>query len=215
LERLPNRLRVAFHPDFGHPVQPDVRRTVETAAMAFEQMGHQLTLLSEPVLETLYAWRLIGSAQTLATLGAYIDGHREEYGRSFLKNVESAAQINWSEYGTAYRTRTQFNEWLRDIFARFDLLLTPTLPTEAFGAAGPPPEEIDGRRLTDPMEALTFTYPFSFSGHPAASVRAGFTDNGLPCGLQIIAERHRDDLVLQAAYAFEQARPWNDCWPAI
>jgi aspartyl-tRNA(Asn)/glutamyl-tRNA(Gln) amidotransferase subunit A len=215
LERLPNRLRVAFHPDFGHPVQPDVRRTVETAAMAFEQMGHQLTLLSEPILETLYAWRLIGSAQTLATLGAYIDGNREEYGRSFLKNVESAAQINWSEYGTAYRTRTQFNEWLRNIFARFDLLLTPTLPTEAFGAAGPPPGEIDGRRLTDPMEALTFTYPFSFSGHPAASVRAGFTDNGLPCGLQIIAERHRDDLVLQAAYAFEQARPWNDCWPAI
>jgi len=183
--------------------------------MAFEQMGHQLTLLSGPVLETLYAWRLIGSAQTLATLGAYIEGHREEYGRSFLKNVESAAQIGWRDYGAAYRMRTQFSEWLRDIFARFDLLFTPTLPTEAFGAAGPPPNEIDGRQLTDPMEALVFTYPFSLSGHPAASVRAGFTDHGLPCGLQIIAERHPDDLVVPAADALQQARPWKDSWPAI
>ena len=58
------------------------------------------------------------------------------------------------------------------------------------------------------------TYPFNFSGQPAASVRAGFTANGLPCGLQIVADRHRDALVLQAAQAYEQARPWNDHWPA-
>ena len=53
------------------------------------------------------------------------------------------------------------------------------------------------------------------SGHPAASVRAGLTDSGLPCGLQIVAERYREDLVLQASYAYEQARPWNNKWPEI
>ena len=51
-----------------------------------------------------------------------------------------------------------------------------------------------------------------FSGHPAASVRAGFTDAGLPAGLQIVGPRFRDDLVLQASYAYEQTRPWNDRW---
>jgi aspartyl-tRNA(Asn)/glutamyl-tRNA(Gln) amidotransferase subunit A len=65
------------------------------------------------------------------------------------------------------------------------------------------------------MLALVFTYPFNLSGHPAASVRAGMADDGLPCGLQIVAERHRDDLVLQAAHAYEQARPWNEHWPAL
>ncbi len=44
-------------------------------------------------------------------------------------------------------------------------------------------------------------------------VANGNGDNGLPVGLQIVGGRHRDDLVLQAAYAFEQARPWNDRWP--
>jgi Asp-tRNA(Asn)/Glu-tRNA(Gln) amidotransferase A subunit family amidase len=215
LEHLPKRLRIAFHPDFGHPIQATVRRNVEVAAKTFEEMGHQLTLLTAPVIETLYAWRLIGAAQTLATLGGYLEGHRAEYGRAFLRSVESAVQINWNDYGAAYRLRTQFNEWLRGIFERFDLLLTPTLPTEAFGASGPPPTEIAGHPLADVMEALVFTYPFNFSGHPAASVRAGFTETRLPCGLQIVAERHQDALVMQAAYAFEQARPWNDRWPPL
>jgi Asp-tRNA(Asn)/Glu-tRNA(Gln) amidotransferase A subunit family amidase len=132
-----------------------------------------LTILDEPVIETCYAWRTIGSAQSLADLGRRFEGHREEFGRAFLASVEGAAKTNWQDYGDAYRVRTQFNEWLRGIFARFDLLLTPTLPTEAFDAAGPPPREIDGQPLKDVMEALVFTYPFNFSGHPAASCGPG------------------------------------------
>jgi Asp-tRNA(Asn)/Glu-tRNA(Gln) amidotransferase A subunit family amidase len=53
------------------------------------------------------------------------------------------------------------------------------------------------------------------SGHAASSVRAGLTDAGLPAGLQIVAERYREDLVLQASFAYEQARPWQDEWPEI
>ena len=98
---------------------------------------------------------------------------------------------------------------------RFDLLLCPVLPTEAFPAKGPMPTEINGQPLKEPLNAVVFTYPFNMSGHPGASVRAGLTDAGLPCGLQIVAERHREDLVLQASYAYEQARPWNNKWPKI
>ena len=215
LERIPKKLRIVFHPDFGHPVQTDVRRETAAAALTFKDMGHELTILDEPVIETCYAWRTIGSGQTLADLGGYLQSHREEYGRAFLASVESAAKVTWREYGEAYRVRAQFNEWLRGIFERFDLLLTPTLPSEAFNASGPPPKEIDGHPLKDLMEALVFTYPFNFSGHPAASVRAGMTDSGLPCGLQIVAERYRDDLVLQASHAYEQAHPWNHRWPKL
>jgi len=59
----------------------------------------------------------------------------------------------------------------------------------------------------------SFTIPFNLSWHPAATVRAGFSQAGLPVGLQIVGPRHRDDLVLQAAFAFEQARPWRNDWP--
>jgi len=46
-------------------------------------------------------------------------------------------------------------------------------------------------------------------------VRAGFSKAGLPVGLQIVAVSRRDDLVLQAAFAFERARPWAHEWPRI
>jgi aspartyl-tRNA(Asn)/glutamyl-tRNA(Gln) amidotransferase subunit A len=99
-------------------------------------------------------------------------------------------------------------------FDRFDLLVTPTMPTEAFAAKGPPPAEVDGHPISL-LGAVAFTYPFNFSGHPAATVRAGLTGSGLPAGLQIVGPRHRDDRVLQAAYLFEQASPWNDHWPDL
>ncbi len=92
--------------------------------------------------------------------------------------------------------------------------MTPTMPTEAFDARGPPPAEIDGFAV-DLLDAVAFTYPFNLSGHPAATVRAGLSANGLPAGLQIIGPRYRDDLVLQASYAYEQMRPWNDEWPRL
>jgi aspartyl-tRNA(Asn)/glutamyl-tRNA(Gln) amidotransferase subunit A len=215
LEQRPHGLRIGFHPDFGHAVDSEVRHATTAAAMTFKDLGHQVTILDEPVIETAQAWRTIGGPQTFAALSPYLEGHREDYGRTFLANVENAAKIAWRDYGAAYRVRTRFNDWLGEIFARFDLLLTPTLPTTAFAAAGPPPALIDGHPVDDVMHALVFTYPFNFSGHPAASVRAGITSEGLPCGLQIVAERHRDDLVMQAAYAFERARPWNERWPAL
>jgi aspartyl-tRNA(Asn)/glutamyl-tRNA(Gln) amidotransferase subunit A len=74
------------------------------------------------------------------------------------------------------------------------------------------PTEIDGTPLESPMHAVAFTYPFNLSGHPAATTRAGFSRAGLPVGLQIVAERHRDDLVLQSAAAFEKVCPM-DSWP--
>jgi len=106
------------------------------------------------------------------------------------------------------------NKVLWKYFNDFDLLLTPTMPTEAFAAKGPPPSHIDGQPIPL-LGAVAFTYPFNLSGHPAATVRAGLTESGLPAGLQIIGPKHHDARVLQAAYQYEQASPWNDPWPDL
>ena len=60
----------------------------------------------------------------------------------------------------------------------------------------------------DWLQWAEFSYPFNFSGSPAASVPCGFTGTGLPVGLQIVSRRFNDLGVLQAAAAFETARPW-------
>ncbi len=215
LDRIPKKLRIAFHPDFGQLVQRDVMREIEKAAAVFKDLGHDVTTIDDPVPDTGRAWMQLGATQSYATLHEWFDKHHEDFGRAFIAGTEGATRVTWKHYGAAYRRRFEFNEWCRKIFERFDLLLCPVLPTEAFPAQGPMPSEINGQPLKDALGAVVFTYPFNLSGHPGASVRAGFTDSGLPCGLQIVAERYREDLVLQASYAYEQARPWNNKWPEI
>ena len=142
------------------------------------------------------------------------DDIREEMGRTLVGSLDWAKNLEARDFIKIQQARAQLNDTLADIFTEFDLLITPTMPTEAFDAKGPPPAEIDGFAV-DLLDAVAFTYPFNLSGHPAATVRAGMSANGLPAGLQIIGPRYRDDLVLQAAYAYEQMRPWNDEWPSL
>ena len=59
------------------------------------------------------------------------------------------------------------------------------------------------------MEWTPFSYPFNLTGQPACSVPCGFTEAGLPVGLQIVGPRYADPLVMRAARAFEQARPFE------
>ena len=79
------------------------------------------------------------------------------------------------------------------------------------GAGGLP---VDVREV-DAFYWLSFTFPFNFTGQPAATVPAGFTDDGLPIGMQIVGRRLDDALVLRASAAFETAAPWRDRWPPI
>jgi aspartyl-tRNA(Asn)/glutamyl-tRNA(Gln) amidotransferase subunit A len=214
LEQLPQRLRIGWSPTLGYArVQPDVMREVREAVRVFEKLGHAVEEVRESFPDPGLAWATVASGEVYAEIAPLLDEHRSEFGRGFLSGVESVRNLTPERYGQAQRERAELVNFLWRLFDRYDLLLTPTLPTEAFDARGRMPAEIDGERVFSPMAFVAFTYPFNLSGHPAATVRAGFTDAGLPAGLQIVGPRHREDLVLQASYAYEQERPWNDRWP--
>jgi len=115
-------------------------------------------------------------------------------------------------WGRMAQLRTRLNAWCVNVFERVDLLVTPTVPYDPPPAAGPFPSETEGRRQV-PAGVAAFTIPFNLSWHPAATVRVGRSRAGLPIGLQIVGRRHRDDLVLRAARAFEAERPWHPDWP--
>jgi Asp-tRNA(Asn)/Glu-tRNA(Gln) amidotransferase A subunit family amidase len=74
---------------------------------------------------------------------------------------------------------------------------------------------VAGKRLSSLAGLPIGVKDLESSGHPAASGRGGFTETGLPAGLQIAGPSFSDDLVLQAACADEQARPWNGRWPEL
>lgn len=214
LERLPSRLRIAWSPTLGYArVQPDIMREVREAVGVFERLSHDVEEIDEGIPDPGLAWAAVAGGEVYAEIADLIEDHRSEFGRGFLSGTERVRDLTPEKYGAAQRARTELVNFLWNLFERYDLLLTPTLPTEAFDASGKMPPEIDGEPVPNPLAVIAFTYPFNLSGHPAATVRAGLTDAGLPAGLQIVGPRHRDDLVLQASYAYECERPWNHLWP--
>ncbi|HYC57412.1 MAG TPA: amidase [Candidatus Binatia bacterium] len=207
------RLRIAFSRDLGYArVQSDVMREVRAGVDALAALGHDVEEISTPFPDLGRGWAFSVGAELYAELAREVAGREHELGRSFWDGTVAASHLTALQLGDIQRERHRLNEVLWRLFERFDLLATPTLPTEAFPAAGPFPSHVDGEALDSPLHAVAFTYPFNMSGHPAASLRAGFTDSGLPAGLQIVAPRHRDDLILQVAAAYDRVRPM-DRWP--
>jgi len=214
LKNLPPGLRIGFSPTLGYAkVQKEIIALVEKAANSFEQMGHHVEIWDGKLPEVSQAWSDLMNWELYGQIHQDLERLRPDMGRTLVKSLDSARDLSINDYLKIQEIRTELNRVLWEYFERFDLLLTPTMPTEAFAAKGPPPAEIDG----DPIPllgAVAFTYPFNLSGHPAATVRAGLTESGLPAGLQLIGPRYRDDLVLQAAYAYERVCPWNE-WPDV
>jgi aspartyl-tRNA(Asn)/glutamyl-tRNA(Gln) amidotransferase subunit A len=187
---------------------------VEEAVRTFADLGHTVETWEGALPDVGEAWSAMFACDAYATAEADLNTHREEMGKALVASLEAVKSLSLADIIAGQRVRTAVNVLMEDLFNRYDLLLTPTMPTEAFGAGGPPPSAIDGHPIPL-LGAVAFTYPFNFTGHPAASVRAGFAQSGLPVGLQIVGPRQREDLILQAAYAYEQARPWNDRWPDL
>jgi aspartyl-tRNA(Asn)/glutamyl-tRNA(Gln) amidotransferase subunit A len=208
-------VRVAYSPDFGYAaVDPAVRTVVDQAASVFERDLGCTVERADPGWEDPYEalLPLIVCESDLAGMRRLAD----ELGERMSPHLVDVLRLDWTaEQLTAavVRRKAVYNAAWR-FFRSYDLLLTPTLAVAPFehGLQGPP--VIDGREV-DAFYWLSFTFPFNFTGQPAATVPAGFTEDGLPIGLQIVGRRRDDALVLRASAAYEAAAPWRDRWPPI
>jgi aspartyl-tRNA(Asn)/glutamyl-tRNA(Gln) amidotransferase subunit A len=193
-------------------VQSEVAAAVEDGVRVFERLGHRVERIPGGPPEPGRAWGLLGAFLLGSRLREELRGREDLVGRGLLsgfKMTESMSQEQWAALG---RLRVVLNDWCADVFDRVDLLLTPTVPFDPFPAPGPYPTEVEGRPVNW-SNVGSFTIPFNLTWHPAATVRLGLSAAGLPMGMQVVAPRHRDDLALQAARAFERERPWHPRWP--
>lgn len=215
IQRQPPRLRIAYSATLGYarPAR-SVQREVERALAALAAVGHHIDPIDLSLSDIAFDWAKVMAVEGYAVHGA--DFHDEDLlDPGYRVGVELARQLKPSELGDVLRLRTALTETVSRIFERFDLLATPTTATEAFAAEGPLPLEVDGEPVATPGGGIAYTYPFNFTGHPAISLRAGLSEQRLPIGIQFVAPRLREDLLLQLAAEYEQLRPWHEEWPEL
>jgi aspartyl-tRNA(Asn)/glutamyl-tRNA(Gln) amidotransferase subunit A len=212
-------LRVAFSSNLGggFPVDSQVLEICQKAAFSFKELGCKVEEIKPGWINLEPDFLVTVLSESLTARENEMDKYKEVAFPPYLPFLEFATAYNNRDVVRVQFNRYKFYEQVSKVFEKYDLMLTPTLAVTAFqaGDMGPlGPEKIDGQEGT-PSNWLCFTYPFNFTGQPAASVPCGFNSEGLPVGLQIVGRRLDEALVLRAAAAFEKTHPWRDKRPPI
>jgi aspartyl-tRNA(Asn)/glutamyl-tRNA(Gln) amidotransferase subunit A len=204
------RIGLLLEAGCGLAVEPQVRAAIERAALLFERAGAVVApmkpFMTQGMLDGMdHFWRMRShvdmralspeaKARVLPYIQRWADSAAGMSGEALFRAVH---QFHVTRVTTVNACRP------------YDYVLSPVSPVPAFAAELPSPTNDPLR----PLEHIGFTVPFNMSEQPAASINCGYTQGGLPIGLQIAGKRFDDLGVLQVARAFEQIREPQRPWP--
>ena len=225
-----SRLRIAYSPRLGSfPVDPAVAAVVRDAVNALAASGFTVEE-HEPRIGPHHSELAALWIRTVAVHYAAIADYLKCNGidllgeqnavltEDFRALLDMGRGIGAVDHMKEDVLRTQVLDALEDVFETFDVIVSPTMavPPVINGTDGLTrgPQTINGETV-DPLIGFCMTYPINYTGHPAISVPAGLTPDGLPIGLQVIGRRHDDMTVLAMAAAVERLRPWFDTYPGL
>jgi amidase len=207
LDRDFRGVRIAWSRDFDElPVDPDVTAVIDGQRAAFENDLGCEVVDDQPNFadadEVFKAWRAWKFELRFRDL---IQTDRDQIKETIIWNVEAGQKLSGPDLSRAEMKRTQLYHRVRRFMETHEFLILPVSQVPPFSIDQPYISEINGQTLETYIDWMKSCYYISAIGLPAISVPCGFTESGLPVGVQIVG-RHNDDFgVLQIAHAFEQA----------
>lgn len=176
-------------------VDPEVASAVRAAAEQSEELGARVILVRVPDIETLnLASFVILLSEASAAYAPYI-AKRDRFGTDVLALLDQGRLIPATSYVNAQRVRKMLLDDFHALFSRIDVLYTPTTPTPP-ARIGQVEQEIAGAMHNVRLVATRFVRGINLLGFPAISTPCGFTNAGLPIGLQVIGRPFEDELLL-------------------
>ena len=211
-------LKVAWSPDLGYAaVSRQVRTICEEAVKKFTGMGAEVEEVQLDCRTAEVTYLTIMNAELVARLSLFgpLDKLKDKLHPWIAERIDAVQNLTANDYLNAMFERQELSARVGKPFQTYDLLLTPTMGVPAWQIGLPKVyvEEVDGKPLS-PM-GWTLTFPFNLTGQPAASIPAGWTEDGLPVGLQIVGRPYDEAIVFRAAATFEQTKPWAHMRPPL
>ncbi|MBK0869456.1 MAG: amidase [Saccharopolyspora sp.] len=200
-------LRVAVSPDFGGElaVEPEAAELVQRQAAVFEELGCQVDDTCPDFTGADEAFQVLRSWSLEMTLGELFDKHREHVKSSLARNIEHGRRLSGPDIGRAAMLHTKLFHTMQAFFEHYDVLALPVSQVAPFDLAQEFPQRITGIPQESYLDWMRSCSWVSVTGLPALSVPAGFTESGLPMGVQLVGPPQRDLDLLRIGYAFEQA----------
>ncbi|MHA1376997.1 MAG: Asp-tRNA(Asn)/Glu-tRNA(Gln) amidotransferase subunit GatA [Candidatus Helarchaeota archaeon] len=230
-------IKIAVSKDFlGEGINEEVKKAVWDAIQKFEELGAKYEEITLPhITYALPCYYIIAMSEASSNLARF-DGIRygfrveedfDEWNRVYseIRKIGFGPEVRRriilgtyalsSGYYDAYylkalKIRTLIKKDFEEVFKKFDVLLTPTMPFPAFKI---------GEKITDPLTmymADICTVPINIAGVPAISIPCGFTKNDtLPIGLQIIGNFFAEPTILKVAYTYEKNTDFHNKKPKL
>ncbi len=210
IERGVEGLRICVPTNyFFDRVEAGISEFIRRAAKKLEELG---AVVTESSCDNVELDTRANGIILLSEAAAYHRQHLleqpEAFGADVLSRLRTGELMSAVDLASAQRTRVDSIRSRSKFFEKFDVMITPVTPAPALLRAGLDAVEA-ARKLT------SLTSPFNLAGLPALSLPCGFTPEGLPVGMQMVAGPWKEATLLRAAYAYEAATEWHKKWPSL
>jgi amidase len=199
--------RIAYTPDIaGIGVDPALEGVCRSAAFELRQMGCDVEESDLTIAQARPAFLALRGYWFVAQMHARLE-LLEQFGTNVANNIRSGLTTSAHDFAAAERTRGEVWSIFRDVFSRYDFLMTPCMAVPPFPVEQNYPDSIAGRPMQTYVDWIAPTFVLSLTGLPVASVPCGLDAEGLPVGLQIVGPPRGEENVLALAAAVQTARP--------
>ncbi|TWT12641.1 amidase [Reyranella sp. CPCC 100927] len=208
-------MRIAFSQDLGYAsnVDPGVLALVMGAVRRFESLGATVEVCDPGFKDPADIFMTLYRAGLPYALSKLRPHERAQLGQALRDAAHEGTRIDLRAYFTARDARRTLAAQMARFHQAFDILITPTVATPAFAVelSAPAPFAASG----DLLAWTPFTFPFNLTHQPAISVPCGFTQAGLPVGLQIVGPRFGERTILRAALSLEASLGLQTSRPSL
>lgn len=210
-------LRIGWSPDYGLglPVEPEIVAVIRRLLPMLEQAGAIVEEVAPDLSDADQVFSVTRAVDFATTLGELVRTRPEIVKPEVIWNVELGWSYSSQDLIDAAAARTRLDTATRDFFTGYDLFLAPTTQVVPFDATWRYPEVIAGTPATTYLDWMRSVCLISAAGLPALSLPAGFTEAGLPVGVQLVSDHYRDVDLLRWAGAIEQLNPQMDVQPTF
>lgn len=197
--------RVAWTPDLGLPVDPDVRAALAWVPDRLSELGCLVTDAmpdlrgARRIFQVLRAWHFELSG------GSLYDRDAERMKDTVRWNIELARSLSLTDHATATADHAALIERVRTFYDEYDVLALPTSQVAPFDVDLDWPRLVDGEPMETYIDWMRSCSDITLTGCPAISMPAGFTPGGLPVGVQFVGRPTGDVELLEFAKAWEEA----------
>ena len=206
LERAFDGVRIAWSADMGGlPVDPRIVSAIEAQRGTFEALGCRIEDACPDFSDANEVFMTMRAASMAATRADLLKTHRHQLKDTVIWNIEEGLRLSAADVGEAEVKRVALYDRVRRFMQPYEFMVFPVSQRPPFDVTQPYPTEVNGVQMETYIDWMRSCYYVTATGHPSISVPCGFTDEGLPVGVQIVGRHQSEFGVLQLAYAFQQA----------